>query len=344
MDSISIPFDPRPFLDALDPGRRRLLFLDQSYWLDLVRPPSSEWRALRTSLENEVEGGRLLVPVTHANLLEAAKLRDGSQLAAVASLMNSLSRNVVFVDTRIRLRREIKYFLRNSRSGVAVSQRRWQHALSIWPAFGGDLSLESHPSPEGRAVAEAIAPAAFDQLAREGIRLVESHMGGYSEWLKASDVMYEARMADLKARIGKGERPLQRQVELEAANLLEHSGFSPFELAKEIGHETMARFAAAHSTPEAKRAAYLAACPTLYASAHVLAAYLEHDKEYGRSDFFDVENLIVAVPYAHLVTFDGHATHIARNRLHLHERFGCRFLSGPSDVLQAICGPDNPEA
>jgi hypothetical protein len=336
MSSLTITFDPTPHLDSLDTDRRRLLFLDQSYWLDLVDAPTSDWIELREALNAEVEGGRLLVPVTSWNLMEAAKLRNEQQLTSLSEIMNTLSRNVVFVDSGVRLRREISYFIRNHRAGVTVAQRRRRHALSVWPAMSGELSLESHPSEEGRAIAEAIAPEVFEEMTRQGIRLVEPTMGGYPEWLKEGDVKYEEGMARIPRGLPPGAHAFRDQVEEEAAFLLLNSGFSASELEHEIGSELMASFIATYPTDATKRDAYLVACPTLYASAHIHAAYRQHGGPYRASDFFDISNLVLAVPYADLVTFDAHATHIARNRLKLDERFGCQFLTGPGSILAAI--------
>lgn len=339
-DSVHIQFDPDPTLEALHAHTRKLVFLDQSYWRNLVSTPGAVWATLRARLEASVTRGDLLVPVTSSNLIELSKLTDPAQLRDIAAIMNDLSRSVVFVDTRVRLAREMAFLIRNHRGPFAFSNRRRKHALSIWPATSGPVSLESHPSELGREVAQDIAPAVFQQMIADGIRLTEPHMGGYPDWLRRIDEDYETGMNDIRSRNAAARNlSFEARVREEAAALLKTEPTSFKALRAELGDEVLARFAAAYPTDERKRALYLSGCPTLYTSAHVHAAYLEHGKNYLRSDAYDMENLITAAPYSDIAAFDGHTRHIGSTRLRLDATFNCKFAANPKEILEGMEAP-----
>jgi hypothetical protein len=336
---VSIPFDPVPVLESLHAYSRKLLFLDQNYWRGLIADGTPAWQTLRKRLQDLVSGGQLLVPVTTSNLVELSKLTDAGQLQDIATLMNDLSRSVVLVDSRVRLAREMAFFIRNHRAPPGFAARRRQHALSIWPALSGPVFLESHPSGRGREIAEAIAPEVFEAMARDGIRLTEPHMGGYPGWLREIDAKYESSMNDLRARNASlPRRSFEVQVRDEAAAQLAAGPTSFKALRREVGDELLARFTAAFPTDEGKRAAYMAGCPTLFTAAHVHAAYLEHPKRFLRSDAYDMENLITAAPYTDVAALDGHTRHIGSVRLQLDSTFGSRFASSPTEILDLMSG------
>lgn len=52
-----LPVDPRPYLEANRVGQRRRIFLDQSYWLNLIKRPGPVWREIEEALRVGVTQG-----------------------------------------------------------------------------------------------------------------------------------------------------------------------------------------------------------------------------------------------------------------------------------------------
>lgn len=335
-EPLRIPFDRRPFLDALDVGRRKRIYLDLSYWLKLTDQPSATWKDLLGALLGGVAAGRLICPVTPAHLLELAKLRDETQAKQCMDLISNLSRHVMFRDHGARIRDEIAYAVRNSHSPPALSAHPWWFAFSMYPDMYGDMVLVSHPSPEGREVLEKLAPHLFRETVEKGLRHRYAGEFGYPEALKRAEETYEKSMAAFRARAPRGKVRFEEQFEVEASDLIGRLAGRYLNIAASAGgNEIAARFMARYRTDAARRKYQLEHVPTLRVEAEVLAAWAESGAKYERNDYFDIENLVTATPYVHFLTGDRMMTHIAR-RLKWDRTFGLRIIDSPESLLEAI--------
>lgn len=128
------------------------------------------------------------------------------------------------------------------------------------------------------------------------------------------------------------------QLREEADSILRRLGESRPNL-RSLGDELMARFVARYPTDEARIAFHVTHVPTLFVAAAVRAAYLENGKTFKPNDFFDMENLIVAAPYAPVAAVDKTTCHIGAVRLKLEERFPIRIVSKPEHLLESIQEP-----
>jgi hypothetical protein len=328
-------FDPRPYLDELNVGRRKVVFLDLNFWLNLTDRLSPIWLEIENVLRAGVESGRVIVPVTSWNLIELSKLRNLEQGGACLDLVCDLSRNVVFRDRASRIGDEVRFVLRNHRSPPRMNETRWWFGLTIWPAMHGEVELVSHPSPLGREVLETLGAGMLDAMARSGLRTCESKMLGGAAQLEPYGDRWEESMAELRRDRPRGSVNFETQLREEADATLRHLGESRLNL-RSLGDELMARFVARYPTDEARIVFHVAHVPSLFVTAAVHAAYVESGKNYTRNDFFDIENLIAAAPYAHVAAVDKTMRHIGAERLKLGERFPIRIVSTPEHLLQAI--------
>jgi hypothetical protein len=334
-EPLRISFDPRPYLDELDVGRRRVVFLDLNFWLNLTDRPSPIWLEIENVLRAGVESGRMIVPVTSWNLIELSKLRNLDQGGTCIDLVCDLSRSVVFRDRASRIRDEVRFVLRNHRTPPGMNEMRWWFGLTIWPAMHGDVELVSHPSPLGREVLGTLGAEILDAMARSGLRTCEPEMLGKAAELAPHGDRWEESMAELRRdRPGRSVN-FEAQIREEADGILLRLGESRLNL-RSLGDELMARFVARYPTDGARIDFYVAHVPTLFVTAAVHAAYLESGKNYTRNDFFDIENLITAAPYAHVAAVDKTMRHIGAERLKLGERFPVRIVSTPESLLESL--------
>lgn len=328
-------------MEKLKVGERTIIFLDQSYWMNLAEAKAGPWLELRAELKRSVASGRLLVPVTTPNLLELMKLTDLEQGAGCAALMNELSQNVVFHGQQARLGRELRFLIRNHRDRPTFRDTPWWFGFSMFPAMSGDPELVSHPSEKGREIASAIAPEVFETMWSEGIRRVEPALGGYPDWLRVLDEAYETKMASLRARLGQGAAKYADLFMEELIAVLNTSALDYGELRRDLGDEILASFFAKYRTDDEKRFFYAAGSRTLFAAAATHAAYVVGGKTYRRNDLYDLENLITAVSYANMAAVDKGMYHVAVSRK-LGEIHGTTVVKKCEDLLEAVRDSDSP--
>jgi hypothetical protein len=93
-----------------------IIYLDQNKWIELagavMGEPDGPMAALAKGLAGAVASGRILVPLTSANIYETHKINDPERRVRIASLQVALSKGRVFRTRRDRLRIEVASFLR----------------------------------------------------------------------------------------------------------------------------------------------------------------------------------------------------------------------------------------
>jgi hypothetical protein len=335
-EPLRLPVDPRPYLEANRVGQRRRIFLDQSYWLNLIKRPVPVWREIEEALRAGVTQGWLLVPVTGWNLLELSKLRDKEQGQQCIALMSELSKSVVFRDRDVRIKDELAYAVRNHERPPAMRQVPWWFGFSMYPGMYGDVELVSHPSAQGRQILERLGAELIEEMVLKGLLTVEPRMLGYPEFLKKSEDEYERRMAEFRKQEPGKRLRYREQFRKEQAAIVDRLARDGVDFREVLGDELLARFAARYPTDPDRRAFHIDHVPTLFLSIAVLTAWVESGATYERNDFFDIENLITAIPYAHIAAVDKMMRHVAVERLKLEEQFSIRVVDKPDDLLAGV--------
>lgn len=98
-----------------------IIYLDQNKWIELARARKgpAQYPAvskLLTRLVDDVDAGRIAVPLSFANIYETQKINDSRQRHELASLQAGLSKGLVFRGRQKRLTVELTDFVRSALS------------------------------------------------------------------------------------------------------------------------------------------------------------------------------------------------------------------------------------
>ncbi|MDO8358635.1 MAG: hypothetical protein Q7T08_01195 [Devosia sp.] len=124
-----------------------IIYLDQNKWIALAASlqegsEDTETLAIAGRLGAAVNSGRVLVPLTSANIYETHKINDPDRRRRIASLQVSLSKGRVFRTRRDRLKVELSAFLKEAAGLPSVQpQENWFLSQMFVDAFAPRASL-----------------------------------------------------------------------------------------------------------------------------------------------------------------------------------------------------------
>jgi hypothetical protein len=288
----------------------KCLYLDQNKWIDLARahygkPGGDPFKDALLATRTAVESGKLIVPFSIVNAVEAMIPRDAGRRERLARFMIALSGNRTTLPEEAACRREIReavgrLFGRGSRTAVRplVVQQGFTHALGL------DFQVLV-PAPETAAA----------------VRHIPSSEMTVAFLLTASrkrDRIEEARAGEAGAvGVFEGDRARAVAMTLEQRRRLEFEGLffgtGPYRPAlalalQELGVTVRDFRALAPSAQDAVR--FLADIPNLDI---LLTLRLARDQDLvrpiDRNDIRDLDWLSVAVPYSNVVVSENYWGH-----------------------------------
>lgn len=156
----------------------RIVYLDQNKWIELARAAKhpTEYPDIRELLEaisHEVGAGRLILPLSFANLYETHKINDPKRRDDLASIQATLSRGLVFRGRHKRLQEEISKVFRNAFGLPPVAlEENW---------FLSDIFFESVAECTDERLGCAISNNLITAIRRNPARFL------YDFWVNESD-------------------------------------------------------------------------------------------------------------------------------------------------------------
>jgi hypothetical protein len=316
---------PRTRLPSSKSEFPKLLCLDQNKWIDLARAhyDRADGAAFKQALEavrRGVMAGRLVVPVTGANLSEAAEPSDEARRERLARFMVDLSMNHSLVATPIVLREELRravigVFLERAHPETSLRAALLQRGM-LSAATGNRLVIRTGDVVRDQLVTDAMydpelsVRALTDAIDRETIeRFREADR-------RAVGVVEETRRID--AHLSLDERRT-----LELTNLLEgkrSTGAALNDVLGELGVPAEAFHVWLRGDGHVRK--FTDAVPGIDVIASLmLQRDLNKDHRAHPNDGKDFSFMQVALPYGNCVVAEKSWTHFARTS-GLAERYG----------------------
>lgn len=327
--------------------RRRIIYLDVNYWIDLLaadagQPRGPEHAELLELLRKGVGSGQLVCPVSMTTALEVDRQRDQSSRKATCKLIDELSLGIALISFDEIISSEVAHFFLSAlvpdglrpnrenvwtRTGIMLvsdpppppfaltprQERALQKTLfdSLWK-----LSLE-----EGLSQGAASEPAPFYLLARQLTEGSRAH----ADEVRTFDDAYRSELKGLV----EGSEPMIREAVDCLRDLL---GGPPTAGSLNPGWTILLLNALAQSSAARK------ALPTLHilASLHALVRW-NRTQTFKANDFPDFHHAASALAYCDLfLTERGLVSMLSRGPSKLIESSNCEAAWAPSEALSKV--------
>lgn len=312
----------------------RVIYLDQNKWVELARAAKTpaEHQDLVSLLENiaaEVSDGRLLFPLTAANLYETYKINNAQRRHDIAYLQAMLSRGYVFRGRHKRLDVEISTVLRNA-GGLTPFARepRWFLSSIFIEAFA-DLSDPRLAGLVPEIVSQAIdrnpQPALYDYLmtAPDGERsFAVMRFSDGSEKLRLR--IEDRRKLHLNEPISTRRKIYGALLLIDEADLIvsiAQKSRLPWSTISEVGGPTARRL--------------IRDVPTYYIERELALRLEMQNRPIEENDFRDMQAFCAVVPYADLVIGENQFADVCR-QARLPEKYGTQISTKIFDLREFL--------
>lgn len=229
--------------------------LDTNHWIDLARafhghPGGVLYEPVLKRVIDAVDAGRILVPLTASNVVEAARSKDGGRRQRLVEAMLRVSGNHFLLDPVHAWRLQLEYaartmFLHEAPTDTRTAVLCWGVVPAISPELAGPRSAMAAASPGSRWVSDWMcspaASAAFmvdavDQDRRTSLVTDERHgiqeiqalralgidrleeRALRAEWTSLLDVL---PLREVSSRVGMEEAVLRAQIEADPVRFFE---------------------------------------------------------------------------------------------------------------------------
>jgi len=333
-----VTLDSEAWVSDMGVHRKRLLYLDTRFWIDMADSRDPAHARLRRILRSAVSAGLMLCPASSASFMELARQTDSLKRAPKLDLLDELSQKVCLKPQPGLFIAEVLH--------IASCELGLQHASQMLPrtrAYGhvaeccSPLAATYGSSPESptdaRLQAQLALSAVYTMPTKDLIGLADpSAPRSHDESLKEIASYLDAMNRHTT------EHATSRQelfdVELQA---LEH-------WAAETIRRRLSVTEYCDSAPQAKGAGvslfvstildrgWLRLCPSLRILAKLSAARRKEGR-FVAHDIFDTEHATRPIPYADCVALDKHHRHLCKDVLGLHADYGTVVTDDVNEVI-----------
>jgi hypothetical protein len=302
---LDYPFDRLGWLEHEGHLRRKLLFLDLNFWINLSESKDSSYERLKALLSNQVETGKLICPVSPSLLMELLKRKRDTHRDTISQLMDELSKGLSLRDVDTTFRHEFEAALDGRQAERQAAYSRFQ---DVFPPQVFPL-----PFPES----------------------ITDFMSGY--WGDTRGI-YAAGIEQGFSERAQQENELRRDNKLTWKMVEEAERQGTFREMKPVILRVLR--ALGYPLLSRKLRDILDSCPSFWCH-YKYTTELRLHRRVKRNDMWDFLHAAMAVPYVDCLAADGGIRHICADVLKMDKKFGTRIISlsqGPGliDWLQGV--------
>ena len=278
-------------------ARPHVVYLDQNKWVELARAvkcPTDHpaHHELLTAMSREVEAGRLVLPLTAANIYETQKRNNPGQRHDLAILQATASQGLVFRGRHHRLEAELGDLLR-SVHGHSPTPRK-----TVW--FLSDVFFEAFADWNDERLGAAISEEVVGFIRKEPDRLLYDYLTATPEETRTTAILKFSRGSDdLRRRIELRRRQhaseslaMRRRIQsallmIDEIDLIlkfaNRAGF-PWKTVSDIGDKVARRI--------------IEDVPTYHVEREIALRLEAQARPIEENDFRDMQSFCAVVPYA----------------------------------------------
>lgn len=305
-----------------------VVYLDQNKWVELARAvkcPSDHpaHHELLAAMSREVKAGRLVLPLTAANIYETQKTNDPGRRHDLAILQATASQGLVFRGRHHRLEAELGDLLR------AAHGRNPTPRDTDW--FLSDVFIEAFVDWNDERLGAAISEEFVGFVRKERARSLYEYLMATPEEIRTTAVLNFSRGSDdLRRRIEQRRRQhasesfaMRRRIQsallmIDEIDLIltfaNRAGFS-WKTARDIGDKLARRI--------------VEDVPTYYVEREIALRLEAQARPIEENDFRDMQSFCAVVPYADEVVAEKQFVNLAR-QAKLDRKYGTKL---GTDVL-----------
>lgn len=314
----------------------RIICLDQNKWVDIARTvaypdKNPRHRAVLELLVCEAQAGRIMVPLTQANIYETHKINDEQRRFILADTQARLSQGKVFCGRRRRLETEIIDVMRAA-YGLPTLPRvdDWFLSDVFFEATldWDDLRFNGMVSSRFAEAVKANPPYfLFNYLMETPEKVRRKAVQQFSEGASKLKALIEER----KKRDAGESLAMRRRIysatlianELDVIlGFVEKAG-----LPTKDEREVMERCAQAIVTD----------VPAYHVEAEITLKIEAQSRPVTENDFRDMQTFCTVIPYADIVVGENNFTNMAR-QAGLNTKYETRLLTDVTGLLEALGG------
>lgn len=327
--SISLEKARLAWLENTDLLKRKVVFLDLNFWINLSRPARDVDTQLLACLLNLVDDKKVICPVSPSIVLELSKQPKSAKREACETLMDSLSKGLSLRHSSLTFKDEFRRRLQ-----IQALEREIAYS-NVYFSFG-DFFLN--------APSDTWTPEKLDTVASQLFELTAN--SPVSTFLRTErfEAIREQQIENLHAgweQLFQEEEAAKRQKkfttqeieEAEFAGAVMSVVDEMTQVIMSLRPEALHRYQGL-GREEARR--ILMDCPSFWCDYHMIAG-LRSNRANTRlkvNDAWDLQHVVSAAPYVDCLTCDK-ATHgiCMDSRINLECKYGVRIISGSQGLL-----------
>ena len=333
-----VELDSEAWVSDMGILRKRLLYLDTRFWIDMADGRDHAHTRLREMLRSAVSEGQMLCPASSASIMELARQTEIPKRAPKLDLLDELSQKVCLKPQPGLFIAEVLH--------IASCEMGLQHASPTLPRTKAYVPIaesclplaatfgNSSDSPTDAPLQAQLALSfAYSIPTKDWIELAEpSALRSYDERFKKM-----ASYTDAMNRYTKeSTKPHKEFFEVEmkalerwAAEVIRSRFAAGIDsgLASPTGRAGISLF-----VDTILDRGWLRLCPSLRILAELSAARRREDR-FVVHDIFDTEHATRPIPYADCVALDKHHRHLCRDVLRLPAGYGTVVTSNVKEVI-----------
>lgn len=315
-------------------NRPYVVYLDQNKWIELARavkhpadyPAQHE---LLVAIAREVEAGRLILPLTAANIYETHKINDPQRRHDLAILQATASHGLVFRGRHRRLEIELIDLLR------AIDGHAPEAHATDW--FLSNVFFEAFAEWNDERLGVSISEQAIGVVRSEPARWLYDFLVATPENVRTTAVLNFSNGSDgLRQRIEERRRQhagesLAMRRRIQSALLMineidlilkfaNKAGF-PWKTVSDIGDKVARRI--------------IEDVPTYYVEREIVLRLEAQARPIDENDFRDMQSFCATVPYADEVIGENQFVNLAR-QARLDQRYGTRIATNILDLTESL--------
>jgi len=317
-------------------GRPHIVYLDQNKWIELARAVKHPadyptQHALLVAIAREVEAGRLVLPLTAANIYETQKINDPQRRHELAVLQATASQGLVFRGRHRRLETELNELL------CAIYGRPPVARAADW--FLSNVFFEAFADWDDERLGLPISERAMGVVRAEPARWLYEYLVATPEDVRTTAVKKFSEGSDsLRQRIEErrrqhaGESFAMRRRILSAILMINEidlilkfanrAGF-PWKTVGDIGERTARRI--------------IGEVPTYYVEREIAIRLEAQARPIEENDFRDMQSFCAVIPYADEVIGENQFVNLAK-QAKLDRKYRTRIGADLLELCESLGG------
>jgi len=278
-------------------ARPYIVYLDQNKWVELAqavkrRPDHPEHHELLIALTHELEAGRLVLPLTAANIYETQKRNDPGQRHDLATLQATASQGLVFRGRHHRLKAELGDLLR------AVHGHNPTPRPTDW--FLSDVFFEAFADWDDERLGATISEEVIGFVRRAPARALYDYLMTTPEETRTTAIRNFSRGSDdLRRRIEQRRR--QHLDESFAMRRRIHSALlmsNEIDLIMTFANRAGFAWRTVRDIGDKVARRIIEDVPTYYVEREIALRLEAQSRPIEENDFRDMQSFCAVVPYA----------------------------------------------